>query len=200
MDLDWLRNQMDARGLTQRELAAKIGITEQMFTNVLAGRRAFKAREVDAIRKSFGCTLPEERPVTIAVAGKVGAGDHIELMDNHGKGAGLYHIARPEWLPVSGIVAAEIEGASAEPWALSGDVIFWSRKAMAVMPEDLGRPVVAELEDGRVMLKRLGSSTKPGCWSLFSLNPTHPNLIDVRLKWAARVLPPLPRDDVVIIE
>lgn len=196
MDMDWLRNQMEMRGLTQREVAAIAGMTEQMLTNVVKGRRELHLDEADRIRRHFGYVLPEDLPPTIAVVGKVGAGDHVELVDGYEKGAGLYHIARPQWLPAHGVAAAEIDGASAEPWALSGDIVFWRRCAEAVLPDDLGRPVVAELEDGRVMLKRLASGSRLGTWSLLSLNPTHPNLLDVQLKWAARVFSPLPRDEV----
>jgi transcriptional regulator with XRE-family HTH domain len=198
MMMAWLKQQMEARGVSQRELAGVVGMTEQMFSNVMNGRRSFKALEVDAIRRFFGFQLPEDAQVPIAVVGRVAAGDHIDLVDDHAKGAGLYSIVRPAWVPVSGYVAAEISGSSAEPWALDGDVIFWSRRALAVLDSDLGRPVVAETEDGRVMLKRLGSGTKPGTWSLLSLNPTHPSLMDVRLSWAARVLPPLRREDVIV--
>ena len=74
--------------------------------------------------------------------------------------------------------------------------LAWSRAAETVLSEDLGRPVVAELEDGRVMLKRLASGSRHGVWSLLSVNPTHQSLIDVPLKWAARAFSPLPRDKI----
>lgn len=197
--MDWLKNEMAELGLTQRELAGRIGMTEQMFTNVMAGRRLFKASEVDQIRRVFGYTLPEDRPRTIAVAGHVGAGDHVQLVDDYAKGAGLYHIKRPEWLPPRGICAAVVDGSSAEPWALEGDIIFWSRDHLGVSQFDLGRPVVAELADGRIMLKRLASGTRPGLWSLLSINPTRQSLHDVELVRAARALAPLPQDHVTVI-
>lgn len=182
--------------MTQRDLAHRVGMTEQMFSNVLAGRRSFKAREVDAIRRAFGFSLPEDRPTTVAVAGRVGAGDHIMLVNDFERGDGLYHVARPAWLPAHEVVAAEISGSSAEPWALDGDLIFWRREVMGVMAEDVGRPVVAKIDDGRIVLKRLLYGSGPDLWTLTSLNPLHPNIVDVRLEWAARVLPPLPRDQV----
>ena len=196
MDVRWIREQLAIAGKTQGDLGLAIGLTSVQVNKVLQGTRNLKAGEADRIRHFFGYALPEERPSTIAVVGKVGAGDHVHLVDDHPKGDGLYRIVRPQWLPAGGIVAAEVDGSSAEPWALSGDVIFWRRDAMAVLEDDLGRPVVAELEDGRVVLKRLMSGSKRGFWSLFSLNPAHPNLLDVRVVWAARVLPPLPREDV----
>lgn len=196
MDLSWLKKQLAARNMTQREAAHIAGMTEQMFTNIIKGRRQLALDEADALRRAFGFALPEDAPVTIAVAGKVSAGDGIELIDDYAKGAGMYQILRPAWLPKSGLVAAVIEGTSAEPFAFNGDVIFWRRDGLVVHPEDLGRPVVAELADGRVMLKRLATSAARGKWSLLSINPTHPNIMDVDLRWAARVLAPLAADEV----
>lgn len=196
MEMAWLREQLELRDVTQREAAAAAGMTEQMLSNALNGRRGLKAQELDAIRRKLGYTLPEDQPSTVAIAGRVAAGDHLDLVDDFEKGDGLYHIVRPTWLPPHGVVGAEISGSSAEPWALEGDVIFWSRQAMGVLPDDLGRPVVAKLEDDRVVLKRLFHGTRPGRWTLMSLNPAHPNLVDVEVEWASRVLPPLPRDQV----
>lgn len=199
MRLEWIKEQLDLRGVSQRELGAAIGLTEQKMSHVMRGRRALSAREADSIRRFFGYELPEDLATPVAVAGKVGAGDQIELVDSYEQGAGMYVIERPSWVPAKGVVAAEIDGSSAEPWALNGDIIFWRRNHMGVDPMDLGRPVVAELADGRIMLKRLASGSKPGLWSLLSINPTHPNLIDVSVTWAARVFPPLTRDSVRII-
>lgn len=197
--MDWLRNQMVERGMTQHELAMRVGMTDQMFTNVVKGRRKFKAEEVDRIRQIFHHDLPLPTPPAIAVAGKVGAGDHVELVDDYARGAGIYHIRRPQWIPTSGVVAAVVDGSSAEPWALDGDIVFWRREYEAVSMADLGRPVIAECKSGEVMLKRLAMGNKPGRWSLLSINPTHPSLFDVELKWAARAMPPLAKDEVFVV-
>ena len=198
--MDWLRHQMATHGYSQHELAVRIGITDQMFTNVVKGRRKFKAEEVDKIRRLFGYRAPEQSPPSIAVAGKVGAGDHVELVDDYAKGAGLFHIERPYWIDPSGVVAAVVDGSSAEPWALDGDIVFWKRDHYGVSQSDLGRPVVCQLKSGEVMLKRLAMGSRPGLWCLLSINPTHPSLYDVEVEWAARALPPLARDCLKIVE
>jgi transcriptional regulator with XRE-family HTH domain len=200
MDVNWIREQLAIAGKTQADLGDAIGLTSVQVNKILQGNRSLKSFEADKIRRFFGFSLPEERPSTLAVAGRVAAGDHLELVDDYARGEGMYHIVRPDWAPASGIVAAEVDGSSAEPWALPGDIIFWSRKALAVHQEDLGRPVVAETEDGRIMLKRLATGSRLGLWSLLSINPTHPNVMDVKLKWASRVLAPLPRDEVRIVD
>lgn len=194
--MEWLKHQMERRGFTQHELAMRIGITDQMFTNVVKGRRKFKAIEVDKIRSLFGQDPDEVARPSIAVVGKVGAGDHIELVEEYGRGEGLYHIKRPLWIPDHGVAAAVVDGSSAEPWALDGDIVFWSREHDGVSISDLGRPVVAECKTGEIVLKRLAVGNSPGKWSLFSINPLHPAMWDVELKWAARAYPPLAKDDV----
>lgn len=197
MNVEWIRQQLKIRDFSQRDLANAIGLTDAKMSNIMNGRRRITAGEADQIRRFFGFTPPEEMNPSIAVVGKVGAGDHVQLYDDHEKGGGLFHIARPSWIPNHGCVAAQIDGSSAEPWALDGDIIFWRREAMGVLEEDLGRPVVAELDDGTVLLKRLASGSKPGLWSLLSINPTHPALYDVSLRWASRVMAPLSHDQIV---
>lgn len=198
--MEWIRLQLALAGETQADLGDAIGLTSVQVNKILCGIRSLKAAEADRIRKHFGYELPEDRPSAIAVVGRVGAGDHVELFDDHAKGAGLYNIGRPDWVPAHNVAAAEVSGSSAEPWTLEGDIIFWRRNVVGVLEEDLGRPVIAEIEDGRVVLKRLGVGQEPGLWSLYSLNPNHPNIIGVRLVWAARVLAPLPRDQIRFID
>lgn len=197
--MNWIKQQMALKGISQRELALSVGLTDAKMSNVLRGERLLKSTEADDIRRFFGYALPEDNNPTIAVVGRVAAGNHIQLEDDFEKGAGLYTIRRPAWIPNKNVAAAEISGSSAEPWALAGDIIFWQRQAIGVLTEDLGRPVIAELEDGTVVLKRLATGSKPGLWSLISLNPTHPNIFDVHLRWASRVFPPLSQDEVEVV-
>ena len=197
--MDWIRQQLRIRDVSQRDLAHAIGLTDAKMSNIMNGRRRISADEADSIRRFFGFRPPEEMNPSIAVVGKVGAGDHIQLYDDHEKGGGLFQITRPSWIPNTGCVAAQIDGSSAEPWALDGDIIFWRREAIGVLEEDIGRPVVAETEDGRVLLKRLAPGSRPSLWSLLSINPTHPALYDVTLRWASRVMAPLSRDEIVEI-
>lgn len=199
MNLNWIREQLAIAGKTQSDLGNAIGLTGVQINKVLQGGRALKSQEADSIRRFFGFDLPEERPSTIAVIGQVAAGDDVMLVDDYEKGAGMYHIVRPNWLPRSSVAAAEVTGGSAEPWALGGDIVFWKRDGVTVHAEDLGRPVIAALADGRVVLKRLASGSKPGVWNLLSINPSHANIVDATLIWASRVLPPLPRDEVKVI-
>ncbi|WP_354002456.1 LexA family transcriptional regulator [Pseudogemmobacter faecipullorum] len=183
---------MEARNMSQRDLAATIGITEQMFTNVIAGRRQFKASEVDAIRRTFGYRLPEDPSPMIAVAGHVGAGAHVDLVDAYEKGEGLYRVACPPQLSPRGIVAVEVEGDSMAPIFTPGTVLFYSRETIGVPVEAIGHICVCEDEAGKAWVKVVKTGSQEGTFSLISINPEAENMHGVRLKWAARVKLSLP--------
>ena len=195
--MNWIRDQLESRHISQATLAEPVGLTAVQMNKVLSGYRVLQSTEADAIRRYFGYDLPEDVAQPVAIAGRISAGDGLMLVDDHERGGGLSHVQRPAWAPKRGIVGAEVVGSSAEPWALNGDIIFWRRNAYGVLPEDLGRPVVAETEDGEVFLKRLGAGSASGLWSLISINPTYPSIMEVRLNWACRTLAALASDQVV---
>ncbi len=102
MDMDWITEELRARGMTQRDLAKRLGMTEQMFTNVKKGRRRLSASEVDAIRKVFfDFDAPEEGVAP-------GSGDRAPLPSKTGEIA----------VPIYSATASAGDGASLEAYDL----------------------------------------------------------------------------------
>lgn len=130
----------------------------------------------------------------IAVAGRVGAGAVVDLVDDHAKGEGLYQIAFPPGMPVNGIVGVEVAGDSMVPVYQPGDVLLYSRHTIGVPTEALDRICVAEDEAGQVWVKQVRTGTAKGLFNLLSANPTGQNMLDVPLKWAAPVRLHLPAE------
>lgn len=191
--MNWLKQQMAERQLTQRDVAAVAGMTDQMFTNVVKGRRKFTAEEVDTIRRWLGYRLPEDAAPMIAVAGRVGAGAQVDLVDAFEKGDGLYHVACPAEISPRGVVAVEVEGDSMTPIYQPGEILFYSRDALGVPTEAIGRICVCEDDAGKAWVKVVRVGREEGTFSLISLNPEAENMHGVMLKWAAPVkfnLPP----------
>ena len=62
MRIDWLRRQMEQRGLSQAELARAVGIPGPALSKVMNGSRRLSAREADAIRRHLGYRLPDDEP------------------------------------------------------------------------------------------------------------------------------------------
>lgn len=138
---------------------------------------------------------PTRKRLPVAVAGRVGAGSLVPLVDGFEKGDGLFHVTRPDLLPAHGVVAVEVDGDSMAPMYQPGHVLFFSRKAdTGVMDEDIGKPCVIEDQDRNAWVKLLKRGSQPGLWNLVSLNPGAESMWDVKINWAARVLLALPSD------
>lgn len=136
----------------------------------------------------------------IAVAGRVGAGAAVELVDAYAKGDGLYHIACPDDLPAHGIVAVEVVGESMQPLIHAGDVLLFTRHFVGIDPGVLDHVGICHTEDGRALVKQIRKGREPGTFDLFSLNATanHPEY-GVRLVWAAPYRRHLRKEDVEIV-
>lgn len=136
----------------------------------------------------------------IAIAGRVGAGARVPLVDAYEKGDGLFHVACPPQLAPRGIVAVEVEGDSMAPMYQPGHILFFTRaNHEGVAEEDIGLPCIIEDADGMAWVKMLKRGSAPGLWNLISLNPAADSAWDKPIKWAARVRLALPKELVEIV-
>lgn len=112
--------------------------------------------------------------------GYVGAGGQIEAVD-----AGDLGLVETPPGAAPGTVAAEVRGLSMMPAYEDGTLIYWS----ATMPPEtmVNRRCVAQLTDGRIMVKILRRSEADGYWNLESINPAYPLIEDVLVEWVAKI-------------
>lgn len=54
MDLEWIREQLSDRQMTQAELASRINLSPVQMSKILNGSRQLKADEAERIRKELG--------------------------------------------------------------------------------------------------------------------------------------------------
>ena len=194
-----IREIRKQRGLKQYELADAAGISRPYIAAIESDNIA-KSPSTDTLISiakvldvRIGELFDDAKPVSIA--GKVGAGAKVPLIDAYEKGDGLYHVACPPGLPHdSNIVGVEVEGDSMVPTYQSGDVLFYSRSVVGVPSEALGAVCVCEDENGDGWVKWVKPGSEPGKFHLISLNPLVVNMFDVELKWAAPVRLAWPRD------
>lgn len=185
-----------------RSIAIAADVPYDTLKNVVQGKSQRPNLE-DALKvaRSFGVSLEQfldgeldQGAKRIAVAGRVGAGAEIELVDAYPKGDGLYHVACPSELSCRGLVAVEVAGDSMAPIYEPGTILFYARDALAVPTEALGRICVAATTDNHVWLKQVKPGTSPGLFHLLSINPAGLNMHDARLAWASPVKLSLPPD------
>lgn len=146
---------------------------------------------------ALGNGSPSAAPRRIAVAGIVGAGAEVPLVDAYEKGDGLYQVAAPAQLQkvAGGVVAVEVAGDSMAPMYQPGDVLFYTRATHeGVLEEDIGRPCVVEDADGQAWVKQVKRGDAPGLYHLLSLNPTSDTRHNQAIRWASRVIIAIPGD------
>lgn len=121
---------------------------------------------------------------TVAIAGKVGAGQQIIPFDDAIRGAGIGEVERPPGA-LGDIVAAEIDGDSMLPVYRDKDIIFYHRNGLGVWTEHIGDECVVALHDGRMFVKVLARGSKPKLATLQSYNASP--IPDVRVEWASPI-------------
>lgn len=185
---------LETRKMSVQELSRRSGVSSDAIYKLKRREGSTTSAEnAVAIAAALGIG-PETPPQSVAVPGRAGAGAEVQLVDDYTKGDGLFHVECPPQLSPRGIVAVEVEGNSMEPAYTEGDLLFYSRDAMGVPTEAIGRMCIAADEDGRVWVKQVKAGTEAGLFNLLSINPMGANMHDVRLKWAAPVKLHLPRE------
>ncbi|WP_245943262.1 helix-turn-helix domain-containing protein [Rhodovulum viride] len=192
-----LERIMDARGLRAAPLSEAAGLSKSFIRDLRRGKAASPkldtamkiARALDMSVEEIlaAANGPGAGRLTIAIAGKVGAGARVPVFDAYEKGDGP-QVECPPGLSPHGVVAVEIVGDSMEPVYSAGDLLFYSRPAHEGVPsEAVGRRCVCECERGLGWVKLVKLGSEPGYFHLIALNPDAENQHDVRLKWAAPV-------------
>lgn len=186
------------RESTQSQLADLVGVGKGFISEVIAGKKNPSWETQLAIASALdvapGALFMDERPV--AVAGRVGAGAEVELVDAYPKGEGLYHVTAPEDLPAAGIVAVEVLGDSMEPLIEEGDIIFFTRHFVGIDEAAIGHVGILCTADGRALVKKIMPGRDPGTFDLYSVNPTTPPEYGSRLVWAAPMRRHIRKQDV----
>lgn len=181
-----------AMGHNQAEFADLLGTTQSTVTRWERGSMP-KGEALQRLADIANTTverllnlddITNEMPDQIPVVGYVGAGATILPIDDHPQGQGIDFVERPPF--VSGkAVAVEVRGDSLFPVAENGWKLVYAGDQTVVEEEVLNSLCVCQLEDGRVLVKRVLRGTKPLHYHLQSTNA--PLIEDARLVWAAKV-------------
>lgn len=196
-----IREIRRSKGLTLEELADMAGISRSYLNELELGAKTINANRLEQVGRALGVSPESLFVVTapmVAVAGRVGAGARVPMLDAFEKGDGLFQVECPPQISPSGVVAVEVDGDSMAPMYQPGDVLFFTRHTHeGILEGDIGKPCVVEDMDGNAWVKLVKRGSGPGLWNLVSLNPSAESAWDVSIKWAARVRMALPAELVV---
>ncbi|WP_417245978.1 S24 family peptidase [Celeribacter sp.] len=200
-----LEKALEETGRSLRSVAIAADVSYEQLKNLKQGK-AKRTNVDDAVKvaAAFGVQIEDflngnftpDTTSAIAVAGRVGAGATVELSDPYPKGDGLYHVACPPQISPTNIVAVEVQGNSMEPAYEEGDILFYSRDALGVPADAIGKRCIVEDSEGRVWVKllRRREGQPEGLFDLISFHADAPPMYDVAVKWAAPVKMHLGRD------
>ncbi len=172
----WMEDARNSAGLTQSELADRIGLSQDKISNVKRGVRKLSSDEATRISEVTGYPLPGHiNPLD--VLGYIGAGAVVYPIDD---GDPLYSLNIEYPLP-PGTVGAIVRGDSMFPIFEDGDLVAYSGET--VLPEDMiGETCIVQVTDGRMLIKTIRRGSLPGLYTLTSYNA--PDIVDVSLDWA----------------
>lgn len=180
---DRIQREMEAKGFSKRSLSIASGMSPTGIRDLLErvdnpGIGTLH-KIAEALQMPFDDINGSGR---VQVCGKIGAGGQlIYFPEDHE----FETVARPPLAP-GPLAAFCVEGESMLPRFDPGDIVFVRRDHDGVMPAYLGKYCAVHLEDGGTYLKILAAGSKPGRYTLRSLNAA--DMPDCEVIWASPVL------------
>ena len=166
----------ETAGMSQSAFAKKLGTSQQQVGHWESGRipKPQDLRKIAEILNEplafleFGEEAQKAYSFKVPVVGLVGAGGHINPIDDHAMGGGLDMIDAPPGA-IPGTVGAIVRGTSFYPFLKDGATIFWSMRHTDVS-DYLHEMIICHLYDGRKTIKMLTPGTEENRYTLTSPN------------------------------
>ncbi|WP_395494526.1 helix-turn-helix transcriptional regulator [Acetobacter sp. KSO5] len=194
IDKDWFKKAIKKAGFkSQNAFAEAVGLTGPKFTNTLKGDRRIQADEIEKMASALG---ESDKDIKIAlgieiksiceykIAGYVSAADRVVLYDQDEMETDVIE------LPIFYYkgVTLRVKGESMTPRYKPNEIIGIRLPGLEKPTMNLfGKDVVAQLADGRLVLKTIYKGEDEGSYSLISVNPNVPPIIGAKIEWIAPV-------------
>lgn len=180
-----IRRLMEAKGIKAKPLSIKAG-KGQTFVRDMFEAADVKIGPLHLIANALEVSVADiVGGDEMRISGRVGAGGSIIFEDDD-----LGPTLRPSGFG-DRLQAFEIEGSSMLPRYSSGDIVYISPEQDGVSEKDIGEFCAVRLSTGETFVKQLAYGSRPGYFTLRSLNAE--DIVDVDLVWAAPVIFVLPR-------
>jgi len=182
-----IKRLMELKGLRNKPLAKAAGLGETAIRDMF--ERENSDMKVGTLHKVAGALDVSVDDILgaagVPIVGRIGAGGNVIYEE-----ADLGSAPR---LPGMGgkLEALEVDGSSMLPKYASGDVVYISRDRSGVDEDDIGEFCAIRLNSGETYIKQLAHGSRPGFFTLRSLNAE--DIVDVDVEWATPILFVVPR-------
>lgn len=174
---DKIRQILKEREWTQEKVARELNVSQSTVNRWIKGSEP-EGQNRDNANDLYQRIFGDVRRPMVPLMGYVGAGQAVYPIADGGEDMIDGHSDAP-----SSTVAAVIRGDSMLPTFHDGWIIYWSKH----LPpgEMINKLCVAQLADGRILIKTLKRGTQSGLWTLASLNAS--DIEDVPVDWVAPI-------------
>lgn len=183
-----LREAMERKAIKNKPLAQKAGLGETSVRDLLDNED--RDIKLGTLFKIAGALDTDIRDLiggspAVPLVGRVGAGGNIVYDEVIGE-----TVPNPPGL-TGQVEALEVQGTSMLPRYSNGDVVYISATMRGISEEDIGDFCAVRLKSGETYVKQLAYGSRPGFFTLRSLNAE--DIVDVEVEWAAPILFVMPR-------
>lgn len=192
----WFKSAIKKAGFkSQAVFAEHVKLDSTKLSNILRGIRRITPKEIDRFSAALNVTPSEIRealgeevnaPPLMNISGYVGAADRVFICSD-GSDVVTDEFIQIPFYYYKGILL-EIRGESMLPRYNPGEIIGITIPVEGYIDDSLiGRDVVARLSDDSYVLKILHRGSEKGKYTLISINPSVPPIIDTKLLWASPI-------------
>lgn len=182
-----LKRLMDLKGIKAKPLSQRAGLGDTAVRDIFEREGAdMKVGTLHALAAVLDVTLDDIVGASaVTIVGRIGAGGNVIYSEGE-----LGDAPRPPGLTIK-VEALEVEGSSMLPRYSSGDVVYIAREHDGAKEEDIGEFCAVRLTTGETYVKQLAHGSRPGFYTLRSLNAE--DIVDVEIEWATPIVFVLPR-------
>ncbi len=182
-----LKRLMDLKGIKAKTLSRNAGLGETAVRDILERENAdMRVATLHALAGALNVTLDDiVGAPPVMVVGRIGAGGNVMFVEGE-----LGEAPRPPGVSFK-VEALEVDGTSMLPRYSSGDIVYIAREHDGAKQEDIGDFCAVRLKSGETYVKQLAHGSRPGYFTLRSLNAE--DITDVEIEWATPIVFVLPR-------
>lgn len=187
-----LRRIMERKGVKPTTLSLRVGNSKTLVADLLAKTDDVKIGTLARLANALDTDIEEllSQP-WVPIGGYIGAGGEV-IFEDFGETSADEHLRVPRAPGISGpLVALIVRGDSMLPKYKDGDIIYIQRQHDGVLAHYVGEDCAVRLASGETYIKQLAYGSKPGWYSLRSLNAAE--MVDVEIEWATPVMFIMPR-------
>lgn len=181
-----LRRAMERRGIKPTTLSLQVSKSKTLVKELFEKNDDVKLSTLVKLAGALDIEVEEllARP-RVPIAGNIGAGG-VVVFEDIGETIDPDHsVLRPPG--ISGpLIALEVKGDSMLPKYKDGDILYIQRTHDGVLPDYIGEDCAVRLTTGETFVKQLTHGSRPGAFTLRSLNAA--DMVDVEVEWATPIV------------